>query len=403
MRPVDANTLNALSGSRSGESLTVYAWYGGQLSYPEKLNVGNARFSWDRKRQVQTMDLTIADPDGTMAPWLFDDPLGVGGARLQVRHDVGGANPISIGWYRITKPEPSERWRSYRINEAGRINVDSPTPNGKKDLLVSGGATIQIQASDLSIILKNNRLLAPESPKGANPTVIGEIRRLCGTDVPVVVGAGVVDQPVSRSLIYERDRLDAIQALCKSIVCDYRMNGDGQLEVYSLTEQTPVATLRGGAEGLLVDVGRWQELEGLYNTFVVDGTANNDRPVRAIAEITAGPLRVDGPHGRYATFYESNMISTENQARDYAEKMRDTHLAGLTVPLRVTCSPVPHLQQGDWVQVGNPVVNGQTASLAGMISSIDQPWRGTVPDRSTVTVECSYEDVQNVIGGIDRG
>jgi hypothetical protein len=403
MRLVDADTINSLNGSRAGESLTVYAWYNGRLSYPDPLPVSDARFSWDRDRQVQSLSLTVADPDGTLAPWLLDDPLGVGGARLQVRHNVGGASPIPQGWYRITAPAPAERWRSYLIDEAGRINTDSPIPNGKKEVLISGGATIQLQAADLGILLKNDRLLAPESPKGGSPTVLSEIRRLAGVTVPVVTTAGVVDRAVPRNTIYERERLDAIQALCKSITCDYRMNGDGQLEVYSLAAQAPVATLRGGAEGMLVQVDRSQELEGLYNTFVVDGTANNDRPVRAIAEITSGPLRVDGPHGRYTTFYESNLISTELQARNYAESMRDTHLAGLTVTLRVTCLPVPHLQQGDWVNVGNPVVNGQHVTLAGMIRSIDQAWTGTTADSCTVLVECSYADVQNVIGGVDRG
>lgn len=401
MRPLDANTLNALTGSRSGESLTVYAWYGGRLAHPDPLPVTGANFSWDRTRQVQTLDLTVADKDGLLAPWLFDDPLGVGGTRLQVRHNVGGASPINQGWYRITEPTPEERWFGYIIDESGRVNADSPIPNGKKHLMVSGGATIQLRTSDLGILLKNDRLLAPQSPP-ADATVISEVRRLVGNTMPVVVGDGVVDQSVNRSTVYERDRLDAIQALCKLIACDYRMNGEGQLEIYSLSPQTPVATLRGGAEGLLVEVNRAQKLEGLYNIFVVDGTAN-ERPVRAIAQIDSGPLRVDGPHGRYSTFYESNMIATQLQAENHARQMRDTHVAGLTVDLRVSCLPVPHLQQGDWVNVGNPVVGGEQAQLRGMIKSISQPWSGTVPGRATVVVECSYYDVQQVIGGVKRG
>lgn len=402
MRLIDANTANALTGSRSGESLTVYVWYGGRLAYPEPLQVSGARFNWDRDRQVQTLDLTVLDPEGTLAPWLLEDPLGVGGSRLQVRYNVGGAGSINLGWYRIVQPDPQERWRSYTINSAGQVNLDSPIPKGKKQVLISGGATITLRTSDLGILLKNDRLLAPESPPGG-ATVLSEIARLCGLTVPVVVAPGVTDQSVNRTLVYERDRLDAIQALCKSIACDYRMNGEGQLEVYPITRQAPVAVLKGGAEGLLVDVDRSQQLEGLYNIFVVDGTGDNERPVRQIAQIETGPLRVDGPHGRYATFYESNMISTDQQALTYARTMRDTFLAGLTVSLRVTCLPLPHLQQGDWVQVGNPVVNGQQVDLVGMVKSIDQPWNGTVPDRCTVVVECAYADVQTVIGGLARG
>jgi hypothetical protein len=402
MRPIDANTLSALTGSRSGEGITVYVWYGGRLAHPDPLPVSDWGFSWDRTRQVQTFDLTIADKDGTLSPWLLEDPLGVGGSRLQVRYNVGGAGSIPQGWYRITAPTPEERWHSYVIDEAGRVNPDSPIPQGKKRVLISGGATIHIQADDLAVMIKADKLLAPESPQGANPTVVSEIRRLAGAIVPVVTAPGVVDRSVNKTLIYERDRLDAIQALCKSIACDYRMNGDGQLEVYPIAQQTPVITLRGGAEGLLVKVNREQKYDGLYNRFVVKGTAT-DHPVQSLAEITSGPLSVNGDHGRVPTFYESNMIETQEQADAYAVTMMTTHLAGLTVDLKVTCLPIPHLQQGDWVRVGNPVVNGQSFLLAGMVKTISQPSNGTVPGPCSVVVECSYSDVQTVMGGIDRG
>lgn len=402
MRQLDSNTLNALSGSRSGEGITVYVWYGGRLAHPEPLPVAAWGFSWDRTRQVQTFDMTVADKDGKLAPWLLEDPLGVGGSRLQVRYNVGGAGQINQGWYRVTGSSPDERWRSYVIDEAGRVNPDSPLPSGKKQVLISGGASIRVQADDLGAMIQADRLTAPESPQGASPTVVGEIRRLAGDIVPVVTASGVVDRAVNKTLIYERERLDAIQALCKSIACDYRMNGDGQLEVYPLARQAPVATLRGGAEGLLVRADREQKYDGLYNRFVVRGTAT-DNPVQSVAEITSGPLRVNGPHGRVTTFYESNMIATQAQADDYAKTMRDTHIAGLTVDLKVTCLPIPHVQQGDWVQVGNPVVNGQSFVLAGMVKSITQPSNGTVPGPCTAVVECAYVDVQTALGGVDRG
>lgn len=402
MRQIDANTLNALAGSRSGEGITVYAWYGGRLAHPDPLPVASWGFNWDRTRQVQTFDLTVADKDGKLAPWLLEDPLGVGGSRLQVRYNVGGAGSINMGWYRITGSTPDERWRSYTINEAGRVNPDSPTPAGKKNVMVSGGAMVSVQADDLASVVKADRLLAPESPQGSSPTVVSEVTRLIGGIAPVVVTSGVVDRAVNKTLVYELDRLDAVQALCKSISCDYRMNGDGQFEIYPLAPQTPVAVLRGGPDGLLVKVDRNQSIDGLYNVFVVDGTAT-DHPVRSVAQITAGPLRVGGPHGRIPTFYESNLISTQAQADDYAQQMMTTHLAGLTVDLKVTCLPVPHVQQGDWVQVGNPIVNGQSVTLAGMVKAISQPSNGTVPGPCTVTVECAYSAVQTVIGGVSRG
>lgn len=153
---------------------------------------------------------------------------------------------------------------------------------------------------------------------------------------------------------------------------------------------------------MLVQVDREQHVDGLYNEFVVTGTATAT-PVRGVAQITAGPLRIDGPHGRVPMFYDSTMITTQQQANDYAYQMMTTYIAGLTVDLKATCLPVPHVQQGDWVKVGNPVVNGQSVDLVGMVKVIDQPSNGTVPGPCVVTVECSYQDVQTVMGSVNRG
>lgn len=406
MRPIDANTLAALGGSRSGDKLTVYVWYDGELAHPEPLKIAGYNFSWDVDRQIQQLDLQVQDPEGALAPWLLEDPLGVGGSRLEVRADVGGAGTINVGWYRITRSVPKERWHSYVIDEKGRVHVDSPIPNGKKHVMVSGGATISLTAHDLAWFLKKDRLLTPGSPVGTSPTIIGEITRLVGDTMPVVTMPGVVDSAVNKRLIYEQDRLDAIQDLCKRIACDYRMNGEGQLEIYPLDKALPVAVLQGGPEGLLVDVDREQDVEGLHNQFVVEGTVkvgNEQVPVRAIRSILTGPLSIYGPHGRVPESYESTMITSQADADAYAAQMMTTLLTGLTVDLKVTCLPLLHLQQGDWVQVGNPVVSGEAVPLVGRIKKMDVPSNGTAPAPMTVTVECSYADVQTAIGGVDRG
>lgn len=406
MRAIDANTLNALKGSRAGDKLTVYAWYNGSLSYPEPLPIAKYDMDWDIGRQVQKFSCTVADKEGELAPWLLEDPLGVGGGLLQVRYDVGGAGSVNMGWYRITASAPAERWHSYLIDSRGYVNADSSIPTGKELVYVTGGATIAVTAYDLAINAKNDRLLAPESPPagGASPTVVSEIQRLMRDTAPVVTVTGVSDRTVSRNVVYERERLDAVQDLAKRIFCDYRMNGDGQMEIYPITPQDPVAVLQGGPEGLLVQVDRSQSIEGLYNRAVVDGLDDSDPahsiPIRAVAQIDSGPLSVYGPHGRIPEFYSSNMIATQTDADNYAETMIATQLSGLTVDLRVTALPLPHLQQGDWVQVGNPVVNGRPVDLVGRVKSMSlKQGEGLAAGPMELTVQCSYWQVQSAIGG----
>lgn len=411
MRNIDANTLNALTGSRSGDRIIAYVWYGGQLAYPDPLPVSGWKADWDATRQVQTFSIEVRDGSGKLAPWLLEDALGVGGSRLQIIYQVGGAGAVNLGWYRITKPVPAEKWVSYVIDELGRVNTDDPTPNNKRRVFVPGGAVISVASHDLAIMIKKAILKAPESPVGGSPTIVGEIKRLLLGIVPVVTTAGVVDRAVNTTLVYQKDRLAAVEDLCSRISCAYRMNGDGQFEVYPLAAQTPVWTIKGGPEGVLVDVNRSQDYEGLYNEFICRGTAKVtladgstvNVPVQSVAQVTTGPLRVGGPHGSYPAEYESTMITSQADADAYAREMMLTQLRGLTVDLFVTCLPNPALQQGDWVTVANPVVNQQIVSLVGRVKTMSLASKGTAPDRMQLTVQCTYSDVQTALGQVNRG
>jgi hypothetical protein len=407
MRPIDKNTLNALYGSRAGDKVVAYAWYGGELAWPEPLPISQFAFNWDITRQVQKFSCTVTDESGSLAPWLLEDPLGVGGARLEVRYDVGGAGSINMGWYRISTSTPSERWHSYVIDNLGQINEDMPLPSGKQLKMVPGGATIAVDSYDLALVAKKDRLLAPESPEAGSLTIVSEITRLMKYIAPVTVAAGVVDRNVARNIVYERDRLDAIQDLCKRIFCDFRMNGDGHLEIYPVNLQSTPVVLQGGPGGLLVSVDRAQDMEGLYNRFVVDGTKTNadgsSLPIRSVAQIEDGPLSILGPHGRIPEFYSSTMIATQDDADAYAQEMALTQLTGLTVDLQVVCLPLPHLQQGDWVQVANPIVDGEPVPLVGKVKAMTlKSGTGTAPAPMELTVQCSYWTVQSAIGSVKR-
>jgi hypothetical protein len=407
MRAIDKNTLNALYGSRSGDKVVVYAWYGGALAWPDPLPISAWAFNWDITRQVQKFSCAVTDESGSLAPWLLEDPLGVGGARLEVRYDVGGAGTINMGWYRISASTPSERWHSYVIDNLGQINEDIPLPSGKQLKMVPGGATIAVDAYDLALVAKKDRLLAPESPEAGSMTIVSEVTRLMKYIAPVNVAAGVADRNVARNIVYERDRLDAIQDLCKRIFCDFRMNGDGHLEIYPVNLQSAPVVLQGGPGGLLVSVDRAQDMEGLYNRFVVDGTKTNEDgsslPIRSVAQIEDGPLSILGPHGRIPEFYSSTMIATQADADAYAQEMALTQLTGLTTDLQVVCLPLPHLQQGDWVQVANPMVDGEPVPLVGKVKTMTlKSGTGTAPAAMELTVQCSYWTVQSAIGSVKR-
>lgn len=85
MRPIDEATRTALDGSRPADTFIVWAWRGGSLAVPEPLQIINWSAddaAGDSVRIAQQLSLTIADPDGTLGAWRFDDPLSVAGTQL---------------------------------------------------------------------------------------------------------------------------------------------------------------------------------------------------------------------------------------------------------------------------------------------------------------------------------
>ena len=409
MRSLDANSAAALVGSRQGDTLTVWAWYGGSLAIPTALPVTDWGLSYDTTRQIQTIDLTIADTDGTLAPWLLDDPLGVGGSRLQVFYNIGA--PLSGGqqttlaydWFRIVENDPEESWLSYVVTNQGAVNVDSPLGNGVSQKWASGGATIKLKGETLTRNIAINQFLAPSSPASGSPTVVSEIKRILADIMPVTTVSGVVDAAVPSNVIYQGDRLNAVQALAQRIGCDIRTNGSGMLEIYPIANTGTVWTLAPGAENFQISVKRTMKLDGLYNVFVADGTGSGQNPIRGIARITGGPLKDGGNHGSYQTFYSSNMIATQAQADAYAATMRDTQLRGITVPLVATCLPDPRLQQGDWISVNCPTTTALgSTTFPARVRTIDLKGHDGIVDAMTLGLDASYADVAARFAGVSR-
>lgn len=403
MRTLTEDQMTALSGSTNGGSLVVHAWYDGAV-VAESLPVETWSLSWDRSRQVQgQVSITVRDPEGTLAPWSVDDPLGVGGARLQCIYQVGGSvDPIDVGWYRITGSDPVESWRVIRVQDSSVTGDSEAAFFGERLEWVSGGASVPVQADDLTRQAVIDRLLAPQSP-AAGATAVGEIRRLLDGTMTVIVADGVVDREVSASLVYERERMDVVEDLLTTMGCWHRMTGDGQLEVYPEARTEPVWQIAGGDDGVLISVQRSQRLDNMFNGAISEG-GESGLPIIGRAFESAGPLRWEGPHGRYPSFNASTGLLKTQAAVDADARSRLwSQIRQRSVLLSVTCLPHPALQVGDWVTVANPTTSGDPVPLVGVVRSI--ALRGSAASGvspMSLAVECSFEDVQAVRGAVDR-
>lgn len=393
MRLIDEGSLAALDGSRPADSLMVWAWRDGELVLPEPLDVVDWSVSDDAGDSVkvgQKLSLTVADPDGSLGAWQFEDALSVAGAVLQVIYRVGGAGAINFGWFRVVGNEPTVAVDSRIIDEYGLDAPDSPTAPHERRRYVTTGV-VKLEAVDLTFNVDRDKLESPQSPK-PGATVLSEFRRLTSAHFPTVVDAGVTDASVSSRLVFDKERLEAVQDLASRVNARYRMGGDGECHVYPVVS-APV--WRVEPEVSLVSVTRKQSIDGLFNKWIVEGKdSKGGAPVRGSAVIESGPLRWGGPHGKAPDFYSSEMITTRVQADFYAAELRDRFLASLAIELAVETVPRPELQAGDRVEVGCPVVAGHVAYFPGTITSIRRSG-STVPGGTSLTVTCSYADVVN--------
>ena len=395
MRLIDEASLAALDGSRPADSLTVWAWRDGELVLPEPLDVidwSATEEAGDSVKVGQTLSLTVADPDGTLGAWTFDDPLSVAGTELQVIYNVGGAGAVNYGKFPMVGNEPTVAVDSRIIAEYGIDVPDSPhSPHERRRYITTG--KVKLDAVDLTFNVDRDKLEAPQSPR-LNATAVSEFQRLTAAHFPTVVDPGVTDRSVSRRLVYEKERLEACQDVLSLVNARYRMGGDGECHIYPASS-APV--WRVEPEISLVSVTRKQSIEGLFNKWIVEGKdSGNGSPVRGSAIIESGPLRWGGPHGKAPDFFSSEAITSRPQADYYAAALRDRFLSSLAIELQVETVPRPELQAGDRIEVGCPVTAGHVAYFPGTITSIHRSG-STVPGGTSLSVTCSYPDVANAL------
>lgn len=378
MRTLTAGMLDALAGSVPNARLTVAAWYDGTLREKE-LPVSNWSVQWDGSDSTLVQgkaSITVTDPTGRLAPWGFDEPLSAAGSRLLLTFRCG-VEAVDLAWLTVSDNQPTEQWRIV----------------GPNLQWVSGGASIPVQADDLTLEIQDSEFLASEAPP-SGATVISEIRRLLSGLCPVTIAAGVVDASVPASIVYKTDRLAAVQDLARVVGARYRMAGDGSLEVYPLTKTAPVWMVQGGDGGALVSLNRKQTRADLING-VVSTSSDPSLEIRALSTIQAGPLRWDGPLKRKIARH--NAIATTQTG---VQADADTYLANTatlkTVSLTVLCKPHPGIQIGDWVRVAQPTINGKAYPLDGIVTSIQLKGSTSGVDPMQITIRCAIEDVQAV-------
>lgn len=384
MRAIPQETLDALTGSLVTPKLAVHAWYGGKL-LQENLPVDQWSMSWDGKDTATVqgkLSISVKDADGTLSPWGWDEALSAGGTRLQTTLTLAEVG-IDLGWWLTVDNSPEETWR-----------VAGPGLEW-----VSSGASIPVNAEELTRLAQDYKFLAPEAaPSGA--TVVTELRRLLQEICPVIVGAGVVDKVIPLGFVYKDNRAAHVLDLLRSAGLWYRMTGDGAMEVYTQARTAPVWTIKGRAGGALVKVSRQQRRGDLLNA-VASSSNDPSVEIKRLATLDNGPLRYGGPVG-WLSEERTALATSISDVQDDADRHLSNSLAAKTLALKVVCVPHPGIQIGDWVRVAHPTIDGQEFPLDGIVTYVQLSGGAEGMDPMQLTVEVSADDAQRVRNFIRR-
>jgi len=380
-----------IAGTTQGDRLEVTVWRGGQLVVPDPLSVSKWSYDWDADRQVQGQStITIADPDGSLAPWSMGDPLGPGGSRLQVTYVFGlSGTRVPLGWWRIRSVDPVEEWRVYG--------------SGSSVIRVPGGGSVTIDADEETSTALLSRLDA-EVVRAS--TVVAEVRRLLEDVCPVVAHASVVDRPVPSGYVYDTGRMDGVEDLLNTIQATHRMGPDGSFEIVPAAGVGPVWTIAGGDSGAQVKTIRSLSDDGVYNAAVSTGEMPGGRPLVGRSYLTTGPLAWGGPFGQVPVFHQA-VATTQDGVNADARTVLETSKAAGDVDLKVTCLTHPGIQPHDLVTVLASTMAGEqelVGRVVGMAMTSADSDAGTTPAKSmTLTVRVTAEALEAVAWRVRRG
>jgi len=375
-----------IAGTTIGDRLIVTAWRGGNL-VAGPLNLVAWTMDWDATRSVQGQaTFTIADPDGLLAPWALTDPLAPAGTRLHVEYELGiSGTRIPLGVWRIRKADPQETWRTYR--------------HGDQRLRIIGGGQITLTADEETCSLLMDRLdPGARVPKENRP--LSEVAYLASEYLATSLAPGVTDtKAIPPSLVYEEDRLGAIEDLLQIAGCAHRMTGEGNLEILPEIGTNTGWIIDGGEEGALINLTRSLSDEGLYNAAISTGTGPDQTPLLGRAYLTSGPLTRGGPFGTVPIFHQGIATDQPGITRD-AETLLSNRQTKGEVELQIECLAHPAIQPHDLVTIvaattaGESPIKGRVVTMSLVSANTEA---GPVPaKRMNLTVKVNRDALETI-------
>lgn len=325
-------------------------WYDGEVRL-SNVPITNVQITEDESRAIKAQGgctLVWTDDYGQsilpVSPGDLFAPFGCELAIFAVISVGSNVERIPMGWFQIVDV-PTMRDQTMFFSKALGIYGG---------LTLTSGSVLELRFMDRMIQVSNDKFDVPSAPSQLT-SVWDEIARLTGLQVD---RSPIADAAISRNVVYEEEKLDAVLDLADILGGIPYMAPDGTLTMRTkVWPAAAVDTLRRGDTGTIVDIGKGMSSDQIYNTVVFRGQDAAQGTVLARAEILEGALRVrndDGgrsPAHRRVTFRSNPFVTTNAQAQTYvnSELARVSSLRAVQWPIQEIWNPLREV--GDVVNV----------------------------------------------------
>ena len=393
MIPVSSSAdLDAeVNGTSDGDMFVATAWRGGAVTVAS-LDLLAVSLTWDATSDGQVKQgrcsLTVSDPDGTLAPRSFGDPLGPGGSRVQLAWVSGSSGiRVPLGMWRIRSAKPSGSWRAYA--------------NGT--IRVSGGGQVDLSLEEDVTATAGMCRIDGDAPV-AGASVLAEMKRLLADYGAVDATLAPADKTIPASYAtWPESRTDAIGDLLDMLAAVCRVGGDGSLQVLPKAGVGPVWTIQPGDDGALIAADWELNDDGVYNACTSkNSSTDGSTPVVGRAYASNGSLAYGGPFGKVPMFHQAIATTYDGVYADAQSTLALTLASGMA-DIAVTCLAHPALQVHDIVTILAPTVVGDLP-LAGRV--VAKSWQSVdgVPSKSmSLTVRVTADTLESFAERVRRG
>ena len=297
MRTVSQEFQAAVLGSNT-PVVTVDIWSGGEVVRANaKVMAGEVEF--DSSRAIEgRLSLVVLD-DESEGSRLSQVIHSIGmQANIRAGFDMAGlVETVSLGWYDIHDTKSFDAWEWYDWNLG-----DDGKPIGTKT-----SSVVTIDGLDYLSVVAASPFLVPQQPV-AGSDAWATIAGLC-TGIVSVLDPGYAAKTIPTGLVFEWDRLKAIQAIAELWDAFPVMNNDGQLTL--ATEASGDAV---GDFGVKVNIAAWQDSTSstnLHNGATVLGKSPEGTELIGTATETSGPAAWGGSFGYRPTRRTSEIMTTQ--------------------------------------------------------------------------------------------